>query len=297
VPRALQPGPQRWIHPLAPNSRFPKARGLWWGPGAGPLAFLTAGTLLAFATTAAAQFADRPASQPAGPLSGTTFQSKATQALQADDGANPAMLWVEQGATLWSTPTGPQSKSCATCHGDATQSMRGAATRYPQVDAKTATLLNLEGRINRCRTTHQSAPALAYESRDQLSLTSYIALQSRGLPLAVTIDGPAASYFESGRVFFMTRQGQLNVSCAQCHDDNVGHKLRGDPISQGHPTGWPGYRLEWQSLGSLHRRLRACSLGVRAEILNYGSPDYVALELYLAWRSKDLPIEAPAVRR
>ncbi len=175
--------------------------------------------------------------------------------------------------------------------------MRGAATRYPQVEPKSATLLNLEGRINRCRVEHQGAPALAYESPGLLSLTAYLALQSRGLPLAPTIDGPAAPYFETGRTFFMTRQGQLNVSCAQCHDDNVGHKLRGDPVSQGQPTGWPGYRLEWQSLGSLHRRLRACSLGVRAEILDYGSAEYLALELYLAWRTKNLPLEAPAVRR
>ncbi len=261
-----------------------------------PLGFLTA-CLLFGVQSSAAQFADRPASQPARPLSGTTFQSKATQALQADDAANPAMLWVEQGATLWSTPAGPNSKSCATCHGDALQSMRGVATRYPQIDANTVTLLNLEGRINRCRIEHQNAPAFAYESRDLLALTAYVALQSRGLPSSVSIDGPAAPAFEKGRAFFMTRQGQLNVSCAQCHDDNVGNKLRGDPISQGQPTGWPGYRLEWQTMGSLHRRLRACSLGVRAAILDYGSPEYVALELYLAWRSKELPFEAPAVRR
>jgi L-cysteine S-thiosulfotransferase len=262
------------------------------------LASLTLGALVAASTTvaAAAQTTERAAARPAAPQSGTVFQSKATQALQADDGSNPAMLWVEAGEKLWSKPAGPQSKSCASCHGEASSTMRGAATRYPQV-ATDGALLNLEGRINRCRTTHQGAPAFAYESQDLLGLTAYLAVQSRGLAKDVRIDGTAAPFFEQGRAFFMTRQGQLNVACVQCHDDNVGKKLRGDTISQGQPTGWPGYRLEWQSLGSLHRRLRACSLGVRAEILDYGSPAYLALELYLAWRAGSLPLEAPAVRR
>ena len=229
-------------------------------------------------------------------MPGTAFQSLATQALQGDDGANPARLWVGQGEKLWAEPAGRDGQSCATCHG-ASDALRGVASRYPQVDAPSGALLNLEARINQCRTLRQHAPALAYESQPLLSLTAFVTWHSRGLPRTVVIDGAAASYFEQGRTFFMMRQGQLNLSCAQCHDDSVGQKLRGDTVSQGQTLGWPGYRLEWQTLGSLHRRLRACSLGVRAEILDYGSPDYVALELYLAWRAKDLPMESPAVRR
>ena len=246
---------------------------------------------------ALAQSLDRPASRPAEPKAGTAFQAPATQAQQADDGANPAMLWVGQGEQLWSMTPGSSEKSCAGCHGDATQSMKGVAARYPQVDAQSGVLLNLEARINQCRTDRQHATALVYESAPLLSLTAFVTMQSRGLARAVKIDGAAAQSFDQGRRFFMARQGQLNLACAQCHDDNVGQKLRGDTISQGQSGGWPAYRFEWQAMGSLHRRLRACSLGVRAEQLPYGSPDYVALELYLAWRSQDLPIEAPAVRR
>ena len=244
-----------------------------------------------------AQSDNSPASRPEMPISGTRFQSPATQALQADDGANPAMLWVEQGQKLWSVPAGTQNKSCDSCHRDAAQSMKGAAARYPMVDPRSNKLLNIEGRINRCRVEHQGVTPLAYESQDLLALTAYVTLQSRGIPRSVKVDGVAAPYFEVGRRFFVTREGQLNLSCAQCHDDNVGKKLRGDTISQGQTLGWPGYRLEWQTMGSLHRRLRACSLGVRAEILDYGAPEYLALELYLAWRSKELPLESPAVRR
>ena len=228
---------------------------------------------------------------------GTSFLSPALTAQQADDGANPGMLWVETGAELWKAPAGTEGKSCATCHGDATRSMKGVAARYPMVDPGSGKLMNLELRINDCRGGRQGAAPLPFESNELLSLTAYIAHQSRGLPIAVDTGGAAAPILEAGRAFFTTRQGQLNLACTQCHDENWGRKLRGDTISQGHPTGFPIYRLEWQSMGSLHRRLRACSLGVRAEVLDYGSPEYLALELYLAWRARGLAIETPAIRR
>jgi L-cysteine S-thiosulfotransferase len=200
--------------------------------------------------------------------------------------------------TIASVPaSSPDAKSCAACHGENASGIAGAASRYPAIDPKTGALFNMEARINACRTRHQSASPYAYESKELIGLTAFLTHQSRGLPRSVVVDGQAAPYFAQGRKFYTTRQGQLNLSCAQCHDTSVGLKLRGDTISQGQTHGWPAYRLEWQSAGSLHRRLRACSLGVRAEILDYGSPDYVALELYLAWRGGDLPIEAPGVRR
>jgi L-cysteine S-thiosulfotransferase len=89
----------------------------------------------------------------------------------------------------------------------------------------------------------------------------------------------------------------VQLACANCHNDNWGRHLRGDQVSQGHANGYPAYRLEWQTLGSSHRRLRSCSAGVRAEMLEYGAQDYVNLELFLAWRARGLTIETPAVRR
>ena len=229
--------------------------------------------------------------------SARTYLPSELQALQADDGANPGMLWVEGGAKLWSKVEGTAAKSCATCHGDAATTMRGVAVRYPAVDAGTGKLFNLESRINNCRAANMGAAPFKYESDDLLSLTAFIAHQSRGLPFSVRIDGPAEVHFEAGKAFFFERQGQLNVACSQCHDDNVGKRLRGDRISSGLPTAYPVYRLDWQKLGSLHRRLRACSLGVRAEQLEFGSPVYVDLELYLAARAGNAEIETPGVRK
>ena len=231
------------------------------------------------------------------PVSGTAFLSEALKAQQADDAANPGMLWVADGARLWDEPRGAAARACSACHGQAEESMRGVAARYPAVDPASGALLNLEGRINRCRTRHQQAEPLAYESDALLGLTAFVAHQSRGMPVRVAIDGPAAPYYAAGEGFFHRRQGQLNLSCANCHVENAGRRLRGDTISHGLGNGYPAYRLEWQTVGSLHRRLRACSLGVRAVQFEPGSPEYLGLELYLAGRAAGVPIEIPAIRR
>lgn len=236
-------------------------------------------------------------SRPLPAISGREFQSPDSRRLEDDEGAHPGMLWVEQGAKLWDAPTGTATKACASCHAKASETMKGVAARYPAVDPATGKLLNLELRINQCRTERQSASALVPESDELLALTAYVAHQSKGVPRNVSVDGPARPFFEQGRAFFGTRQGQLNLACTQCHDDNAGRRLRGDRISQGQSDGWPAYRLEWQKLGSLGRRLRACSLGVRAEVLDHFSPEYLALELYLAWRGEGLSITVPGVRR
>ncbi|AVO44377.1 sulfur oxidation c-type cytochrome SoxA [Phreatobacter cathodiphilus] len=224
-----------------------------------------------------------------------TFLSPDLRALQDDPSRHPGWLWVDSGETLWRAAPAGGRPSCQGCHGDI-GGMRGAATRYPQV-AGDGRLLNLEGRIETCRSRHQQAPAFGYESDDLLALTAAVAVQSRGLPTAVATDGPAASFVAEGRRLFETRMGQLNLSCAHCHEANVGRRLRGDVISSGVGTGFPAYRLEWNTMGSLHRRLRACSLGVRATQFSYGSAEYLALELYLAVRARGLPVESPGLRR
>ncbi|MGF1526735.1 MAG: sulfur oxidation c-type cytochrome SoxA [Candidatus Competibacterales bacterium] len=229
--------------------------------------------------------------------SGYAFLSPETQALQDDPWANPGLLWVDQGAELWRQAPGSGAKACSACHGDDGQDLVGAATRYPAFDDTQNALLNLEQRINSCRQHRQGLEPLAYESDALLSLTTFVANLSAGLSVNVTIDGPARPHFEAGRDYFYRRRGQLNLACHQCHDSAYGRMLRGDRISQGHGNGFPTYRLEWQTVGSLHRRLRACDLGVRAEPFGYGSAEYVNLELFLAWRARGLPIETPAVRR
>ena len=229
--------------------------------------------------------------------SGSSFLGADLRSLQSDDFANPGTLWLERGEKLWSAPAGTKNQSCAGCHQDAKTSMRGVAARYPKVDAESGRLLDLEGRINLCRTRRIGAGPFRYESEELLALTAYVARQSRGMPLNVSIEGAARSHFDAGEKAYRLRRGQMNLSCAHCHEANWGKRLLSETISQGHPNGYPVYRMEWQTLGSLERRLRACLSGIRAEMLPYGAPEYLDLELYLAWRAQGLPVETPGVRR
>ncbi len=235
------------------------------------------------------------AAQAAEPHSGYQDASPATRAMQDNDSENPGFLWVQQGESLWSTAPQPGGQSCADCHG-APATLRGAAARYPAFDAGLKRPVTLEQRVNLCRTEHQHAPKLLQESDALLGLTALIGLQSRGMPVAVQTDGPMQPFRDEGQALFTTRMGQLQLSCSQCHDQLAGQRLGGSLIPQGHPNGYPLYRLEWQSMGSLTRRLRNCLTGVRAEPFAADSPELVAIEIFLAGRARGLVIETPAIR-
>jgi L-cysteine S-thiosulfotransferase len=227
--------------------------------------------------------------------SGYALMGREIQTMQDDDSANPGMLSVLDGEALWSKKAGAAEKSCADCHGDARASMRGVAARYPAYHVARARPIDLEQRINICRVEQQIATPLQYESKELLALTAYVGQQSRGMPLQPT-DERLQPFIEAGRDSFNRRQGQINLSCAQCHDERWGKRLAGSVIPQGHATGYPLYRLEWQALGSLQRRLRNCLTGMRAELYPPGAPEYVDLQLFLMWRARGLAVETPAVR-
>ncbi len=229
--------------------------------------------------------------------SGITFQQADTQALQNDDFANPGFLWVDRGKELFAERPAAEGKACAACHGADGQELNGVAARYPAVDAASGTLFNLETRIQNCQQVHQGTEPSVYESEALLSLAAFVGNLSRGLLMTPTVDGAAQPFFEQGRGYYYARKGQLNLACHHCHEVNWGEMLRGDRLSQGHGNGYPAYRFDWQAIGSLHRRLRNCDQGVRAEPFAFGAPEYVALELYLAWRAAGLTVETPAVRR
>ena len=246
--------------------------------------------LLCMAAALAAEIA------PADRRSGRAFMSRDTQAMQDVDGANPGMLGVLDGEALWNKRDGGAARACADCHGDAATSMKGVAARYPAFEPSLGRPIDLEQRINMCRTERQKATPFSWESKELLGLTAYVANQSRGLPIEIGIDEKMRPFVEAGRALFYGRQGQLDLSCSQCHDDNWSRRLAGSVIPQGHPTGYPVYRLEWQSLGSLQRRLRNCIIGMRAEPFAFGAVEQVELELFLMTRARGMPIETPAVR-
>jgi len=254
------------------------------------------GALLAISALLAALSVRASEIPPDQRRSGYSFMSSDTKAMQDDDTANPAMLSVLDGEALWTTKAGVADKACSDCHGDAAGSMKGVAARYPAFDAVSGAPVDLGQRINLCRRDHQQASPFPPESRELLALSAFVARQSRGMPITAGDDPQLKPFVARGRELYTQRQGQLNLACTNCHDDNWDKHLAGSAVTQGQPTGYPIYRLEWQGMGSLQRRLRGCMTGVRAQAFDFDAPDMIALELYLMSRARGMPMDAPAVR-
>ena len=218
------------------------------------------------------------------------------QALQDDPFANPGLLTALEGEALWSDPAGPEGVSCADCHGAVEEAMAGVAARYPAWDATAGRPVDLDGRIEECRTDRQDAAPLGRESPELLALSMLVTLQSKGDPIAPPDDPGMSVWRDRGEALFRAELGQLDLSCADCHEANPGGRLLAATIPEAHPTGYPQYRLEWEETGSLQRRFDNCLFGVRSDPFPHGSDAYLALEVWLKARAAGMPMEAPAVR-
>ncbi|WP_158966333.1 sulfur oxidation c-type cytochrome SoxA [Chachezhania sediminis] len=227
--------------------------------------------------------------------SGWRFRSDETQALQMDDFDNPGMIFVDKAIDDWNTPDGAEGKSCADCHG-APEEMRGVRAVFPKYVEAAGEVQTLEMAINDCRENRMGAEPWKYTGGDMVDMTALLAAVSRGLPVDVAIDGPAHDMWEKGKEMYYTRYGQLELACANCHEDHYGDMIRADHLSQGQTNGFPAYRLKNAKLNSVQDRFKGCIRDTRAETFAPGSPDFVALELYVASRGNGLSVEGPSVR-
>ncbi|WP_136443133.1 sulfur oxidation c-type cytochrome SoxA [Pacificoceanicola onchidii] len=229
-------------------------------------------------------------------MSGWHFRSDETQALQMDDFDNPGMIFVDQGMDVWNTAEGSEGKACADCHGDPADSMAGVAATYPKWNDASEEVRTLQMQINGCRTERMGAEAYKYDAGTAINVEAMITSHSRGMPVNVAIDGPAEAMWEEGKELYYTRTGQLELSCANCHEDNYGNYIRADHLSQGQINGFPTYRLKNAKLNGVHSRFKGCVRDTRAETYSPGSAEFVALELYVKSRANGLSVEGPSVR-
>ena len=229
-------------------------------------------------------------------LSGWLFRDEDTRAMQMDDFENPALVFVDQGLEAWDAVEGSESKSCASCHADMSESMKGVRAHMPKMNEAGDDLWSMENFINDCRVNRMGAEEWGWNSREMKNMTSAISLQSRGEPVAVAIDGPASDWWQRGKDIYYTRYGQLEMGCYNCHEENAGNMIRADHLSQGQINGFPTYRLKDAGMVSIHQRFVGCVRDTRAETFKAGSPEFRALELYVASRGTGLPVEGVAVR-
>lgn len=228
-------------------------------------------------------------------MSGWLFRGDETRAMQADDFDNPGMIFVESAMETWETAEGTEGKSCASCHNDIA-SMAGVKPTYPKWDEAAGTVQTLQMQMNECRTERMGAEAWGYDKEPAIYMEAALSSVSRGMQVDVAIDGPAQSTWELGKELYYTRTGQLELSCANCHENSYGMMIRADHLSQGQTNGFPVYRLKDTKLSGVHSRFKGCVRDTRAETYNPGSQEFIALELYVASRGNGLSVEGPSVR-
>ncbi|MGI3169261.1 sulfur oxidation c-type cytochrome SoxA [Pseudooceanicola sp. C21-150M6] len=228
-------------------------------------------------------------------ISGWHFRDDGTQAMEMDDFDNPGMIFVDQARDMFAAADGSEGKSCASCH-DTPEALAGVKAVYPKWSEEAGEVRTLQMQVNACRTERMGAEAWKYDSGDAINMEALLASVSRGMPVNVAIDGPAAETWEQGKELYYTRTGQLELSCANCHEQNYGNYIRADHLSQGQINGFPTYRLKNAKLNGSHSRFKGCIRDTRAETYATDSPEFVALELYVASRGNGLSVEGPSVR-
>ena len=220
--------------------------------------------------------------------------------LQSANAMNPIGLWIDEGKRKW-------EKDCNACH--ALEKVVKAVSNFPKLDASKK-LINLEDQISVCRNRDTAAPTASasgqfFSNDDNSTLELSTFLNDAARQLTIHITPPSNPTYAAiwkqnlteGEKLFKTRLGHMNLSCQQCHDGKVGASMRAQKITAGHPTGFPAYRISWQGLGSIERRIRACYSGVQAQVPAPQDIRLRQLELYLKTRAQGLPLEGPSIRQ
>ena len=208
----------------------------------------------------------------------------------------PYELDLSEGETLFNTPF-KNGKSYADCFENGGIGIR---QNYPYFDTKAGKVKTLEMEINECRKANGEKP-YKWKRGKIASVSAYMASTSRGKTINIVIpdDPRALAAYEDGKRHYYAKRGQLNFSCANCHVNGAGQKVRADMLSPGlgHPTHFPVYRSKWGNLGTLHRRYAGCNKQVRAKPFKAQSTEYANLEYFHTFMSNGLTINGPGARK
>lgn len=202
---------------------------------------------------------------------------------------------LDEGKKLFNTPF-KNGKTYADCFPN-----KGIGIRqdYPYFDSKTGKVVTLSVAVNACREANGEKP-LNWQKGPLTSILAYMAETSRGKRFDIKIpkDPRALAAYEDGERYFYARKGQLNFSCASCHVQSAGKRLRGDVLAPalGILASFPIYRSEWGSMGTIERRFTSCDSQTRAVPLKPTDPTYRNLEYFLSYMSNGLPIAGPGTR-
>lgn len=202
---------------------------------------------------------------------------------------------IEAGKDMWEKPF-KNGKTFASCFPNGGKNVVG---NYPRFDASLNKVVTFEMDINQCLKAN-GEPEFKYGDVNTMGiLTSYARTLSDGMKMNVKVEGASAlAAYEAGKKFYFQRRGQLNFSCATCHVDNVGNRIRAEVLGPalGQSTHWPAFRAG-ERLTTLQARYRQCNNQVRAVPFDFSSEEYNNLEYYMSYRDNGLVLKASVFRK
>lgn len=202
---------------------------------------------------------------------------------------------IEAGKEMWTKPF-KNGKTFASCFPNGGKNVAG---NYPRFDASLNKVVTFEADINQCLKANGEAEFKLSDVNTMGILTAYARTLSDGMKMNVKVEGAAAlAAYEDGKNFYFQRRGQLNFSCATCHVDNAGNRIRAEVLSPtlGQTTHWPVFRAG-ERLTTLQARYKGCNNQVRAVPFQPGSDEFNNLEYFMSYQDNGLPLKASVFRK
>ena len=172
---------------------------------------------------------------------------------------------------------------------------------YPYFDTTKNEVVTLTTAINACLTA--AGEKKWNEMKGEMAdLEAYFAFQTAEAGKKVDIKIPsaaAAEAYERGKEFYYSQRGYLKLSCAECHVQGAGQRVRNESLSQllGHTTHFPVYRLKWQGLGTIERRMEGCVKDQGQNPPKTDSQEMKELIYFMSYMSNGMAIDGPDIRK
>lgn len=202
---------------------------------------------------------------------------------------------IEAGEALYNKKFA-NGKSFANCFPDTT-----AMNLFPYFDEKKKDVVTLTSAVNDCLRDN-GEKEWNTQKGDMANLQAYLvnATKEAGKKFDIKIQSEAAKKaYEAGKEYYYTQRGYLKMSCATCHVQGAGQRVRNEKLSPltGQITQFPVYRLKWEELGTLERRLSGCVVDQGQVPPKDESKQMKELVYFLGYMSNGMDIDGPDVRK
>ncbi len=201
---------------------------------------------------------------------------------------------IAEGKALWTKPLA-NGKSLQDCLGKA----QGLRAMYPFYDTKLDKVRVLEADVIQCAKAYGD-DKIKPSSKELKAISAYLSSESRGYKVNVSVpNDKALAAFKDGETRWYQKTGQLNLSCADCHQYHSGQRARSETLSPGigKTAHFPSWRLKDDGLVPLHDRFFGCVRDTRAKPYERYGTEFSNLEYFLAFIDNGLEITGPAVRK